>query len=195
MLIIKKKPTKRDIIIEKAADLIREKGYVATTMRDLATSVGVEAASLYNHIQSKEQILSEICFAIANHYTDQMNEIYPAQIDSISKIRKLLSAHLKMNVEHSALASVMNDEWRHLSQPDNGKFLEMRHTYEDKFIEIIQQGIKEGSIAPVDPRIALYTLLSSTRWTQHWYHQNTHYDMEALKATIMSMILNGIQVR
>jgi len=185
--------TKRSLIIEKAAHLIREKGYVATTMRDLAAEVGMEAASLYNHIQSKEQMLSEICFALAEHYTEKMEHIYSADYGIITKIKKLISTHIKINAEHSALASVMNDEWRHLSEPDHSRFLILRNDYEQKFITIIDQGIKEGSLNKIDSKIALYTLLSSVRWLQHWYHKNRHLDMDELENTIISMILNGLE--
>ena len=193
MLILESNKTKRDVIIEKATNLIREKGYVATTMRDLAAEVGMEAASLYNHIQSKEHILSEVCFALANYYTDQMEVIYKMEANAITKIRKLIQIHLKINAEHSSLAAVMNDEWRHLSEPDNSNFLAMRHDYEDKFIQIIDIGVKNGSVNEVDPKIALFTILSSVRWLQHWYHKNRHLDYDDLERTISSIILNGIE--
>ncbi|RYF93648.1 MAG: TetR/AcrR family transcriptional regulator, partial [Chitinophagaceae bacterium] len=63
-----KNGTRKDVIIAKAARLFREKGYSASSMRDLAEEVGVEAASLYNHISSKAEILQEICFKVANKF-------------------------------------------------------------------------------------------------------------------------------
>jgi len=57
----KKNSTKKEVIIEKASKLFKEKGFGASSMRDLAIHVGVEAASLYNHIQSKSEILQAIC--------------------------------------------------------------------------------------------------------------------------------------
>ena len=61
-----KNGTRKDVIIRKASALFRTKGFTATSMRDLAISVGVEAPSLYNHIGSKSELLQDICFKIAD---------------------------------------------------------------------------------------------------------------------------------
>ena len=55
-----KPETRKQEIIQTAAKLFKEKGYSAVTMRDLASAMGMKAASLYNHINSKQQILKEI---------------------------------------------------------------------------------------------------------------------------------------
>ena len=59
------KETRKEEILRVAARLFKNKGYSAVTMRDLATDMGIKAASLYNHISSKQAILQEIVLAIA----------------------------------------------------------------------------------------------------------------------------------
>ena len=61
--------SRREVIVKAAATLFHEKGYKAASMRDLAERVGVEAASLYNHIRSKTELLHDICFNVANIFT------------------------------------------------------------------------------------------------------------------------------
>ena len=61
--------TKKDAIIKKAAALFRNKGFKATSMRELAEKIGVEAPSLYNHIGSKSELLQAICFKVAEDFT------------------------------------------------------------------------------------------------------------------------------
>ena len=62
--------SRREIIIEKAATLFKQKGFKSASMREIADVVGVEAASLYNHIKSKNELLNIICFDVANRYTN-----------------------------------------------------------------------------------------------------------------------------
>ena len=52
--------SRKEVILKAAAQLFHEKGYKAASMRDLAERVGVEAASLYNHIRSKTELLHDI---------------------------------------------------------------------------------------------------------------------------------------
>lgn len=192
MLILDQIKPKKKVIIEEAAILIHEKGYVAMTMRDLANKVGIEAASLYNHIQSKEQILNFICFKLADTYTEAMNHIQVSS-DSISeKIEALIRLHVSINAKNATLASVMNDEWRHLSEPELTRFLDLRREYEQKFLDIIESGISNNEIKNTDPKIALYTILSSVRWLQHWYNQNRHVSIENIQNNIINLLMRGL---
>ena len=71
----RKNGNRKEMITLAAARLFREKGFPSTGMRDLAGDVGVEAASLYNHIRSKAELLQEICFRVANEFNAQLLEV------------------------------------------------------------------------------------------------------------------------
>ena len=82
--------SRKDVIVSKAATLFREKGYKAASMRDLAEAVGVEAASLYNHIKSKSELLHELVFSVANKFVLKLDEIESESISSLDKMEKIL---------------------------------------------------------------------------------------------------------
>src|SRR5438046_7701489 len=67
--------SRKVVILKAAAGLFLEKGYKAASMRDLAERVGVEAASLYNHIRSKTELLHDICFDVANLFWEHFNKV------------------------------------------------------------------------------------------------------------------------
>src|SRR3954466_14683594 len=96
----KRNGTKKEAILDEAAKLFYEKGFSATSMRDLAEKVGVEAASLYNHIQSKSELLQEICFKVANEFMTNIKTTDASSINAIDKINALLRFHIKQMVHH-----------------------------------------------------------------------------------------------
>lgn len=161
-------------------------------MRDIAAEVGMEAASLYNHIKSKDDILCEICFSLADVYTLKMDEVYVSTDSPKAKLKQLIDLHIKINSNRSSIASVMNDEWRHLKPNDKKRFLDLRHDYENKFIEIIKSGIRSGQFKEVNPRISLFTMLSSMKWLLHWYYANWEFESEEVKQNLSQMIFDGI---
>src|SRR6185436_14396959 len=92
----RKKASKKDLIILRASAMFREKGFPATSMRDLAEAVGIEAASLYNHIQSKSEILQEIVFRIANDCNVHLESLDDNVMSSTKKIESLIRFHVQM---------------------------------------------------------------------------------------------------
>src|SRR5260370_18212057 len=95
----KKNSSKKDTIIEKDSKLFREKGFGASSMRDLAVHVGVEAASLYNHIQSKSEILQAICFKVANEFISHLDAVEASNETILKKMEMIIRFHIRMMME------------------------------------------------------------------------------------------------
>src|SRR5882724_5260088 len=96
----RKNSTRKETIIETAARLFRERGFSATSMRDLAEQVGVEAASLYNHISSKAEILQEICFKVANQFIQHIEEVDSKDWNAIKKIETILRFQIRQMIDN-----------------------------------------------------------------------------------------------
>src|SRR5574339_453529 len=96
----RKKASKKEFILKKAAQMFRDKGFAATSMRDLAETVGIEAASLYNHIRSKNEILETICFDVANRFNLFMDDMEANNQPVIKKIDTLLRFHIRQMVDN-----------------------------------------------------------------------------------------------
>src|ERR1700755_1396760 len=125
----KKNSSKKDTIIEKASKLFREKGFGAASMRDLAENVGVEAASLYNHIQSKAEILQPICFKVANEFMTTVEKVDVTPQPTLRKMEAIIRLHIRMMLEQYEYVYIADHEWRHLPEPYLSNFLNQRRSY------------------------------------------------------------------
>lgn len=184
---------KREIIIEEAAKIFKTKGFAASSMRELAEQVGVEAASLYNHIRSKDEILEEICFKVAHSYMSTILEISDLEISSTEKIKRIISAHILLVMTHPNDVAVANVDWKNLSETKKNLYKEIRKGYEQRIATVIKKGIESGEFKEVNVSVALFTLLSAIRWVEQWYKPNRSISAEELEKDMITLLINGLK--
>lgn len=189
----KAKSSKREIILREAAALFKEKGFESSSMRDLAERVGVEAASMYNHIRSKDEILEDICFRIAGEYVAHISGIEDEQTSYTEKIKSVIGLHVRLMVKDAAAVSVINNDWKSLREPALSDFKKLRKGYEMRVAALIEKGIAKKEFAPINVSVAVFTILSSLRWIELWYNPRRKITEKQLEADICSLLLNGLK--
>ena len=185
-------PTKREMIVMIGAKLFREKGYTATSMRELAEQVGMEAASLYNHIDSKEAILKSICFQVGEAYLSHLAEINASQADFREKITHFVRLHIEITVQNIAFVSVANHEWKHLKEPYLSNFLIQRRGYEKHLIRLMEGGIAAKEFKQTNPYVAVLTILSAVRGLEFWQQHKKNISSQVLEDDMVNHLLKGI---
>ena len=109
------KPSPRKLeIISVASILFKEKGYSAVTMRDIAKVMGIKAASLYNHIQNKEEILTFIIISLAEEFIDGLEKIKSGNNDCIYKLKQIIILHIDISSRNTNGMASLNNDWMHL---------------------------------------------------------------------------------
>lgn len=181
-------------IVETAQQLFREKGYSATSMRDLAKAVGIEPASLYNHISSKEAILQHICFHMAEEFFSAIEDIHLQPGGPQEKLRIAVHRHIGVIVNNLEASNVFFNEWRNLGEEDLQKFRSLRINYEYKFKEILQSGMETGAFKPVDVRIAIFTIFSAMNAIYDLEKPGVPIETDEVASIISTIILNGLNV-
>ena len=189
----RRKASKKDIILQKAAVMFREKGFAATSMRDLAESVGIEAASLYNHIRSKNEILEAICFNVANRFTVNMEAIETSQDSSIQKVETLLRFHIRQMVDNYEEVYVSDREWKHLEEPYLSNFQTQRRNYRKRFASIIEEGIQKKEIKKIDASTAVLIMLHAISGIESWHRSKEKINGEELENNMVVILTDGLR--
>jgi AcrR family transcriptional regulator len=190
---IDKDESRKDVILNAAAALFREKGFKAASMRDLADKVGVEAASLYNHIRSKTELLHDICFSVANYFVDNIHDVENSEATALEKIDALLRFHIKQMVENHEEVYVMEHEWRHLADPYLGNFQNQRRSYRRRFAAIIDQGIRNGEFKKVDPSTVTIVMLHAINCIQSWHRSKHKISAAELEDNMVAILIDGLR--
>lgn len=187
-----KNSSKKEVILKKAATLFKAKSFGATSMRELADVVGVEAPSLYNHISSKKELLQEICFKTGNLFTEQIENIRNSSNSTVGKIESVIRFHIKTMAESFDEVYVANHEWKHLPEPYLSDFLTIRRNYEKSLMALIEEGIEKKEIKPVNPYVAVLTILSAVRGLEFWQRNKKNVPLQVLESDMVNQLLNGI---
>ena len=130
--------SRKEQVIRKAAELFRTKGYAAASMRDLAQMLGIEAASLYSHIKSKEEILQNLCFDMAAEFRKSLDEVEKQKVSAGEKLKNGIIGHIQVMAKDLTASAVFMNEHRHLSQPYLRDFLLLRINYINRFKAIAE---------------------------------------------------------
>jgi AcrR family transcriptional regulator len=189
----KNNSTKKEVIIEKASKLFREKGFGASSMRDLAEHVGVEAASLYNHIQSKSEILQAICFKVANEFISHLEAVESSLEPSIKKMETIIRFHIRMMLDQYEYVYISDHEWRHLPEPYLSNFLSQRRSYRKRLSDIIEQGVAKYEIKNIEPYTAVLTILSAISGIESWQRSRKNTSAEVLEENMVRYLIEGLK--
>ncbi|MBK9735155.1 MAG: TetR family transcriptional regulator [Saprospiraceae bacterium] len=186
---IKPKIDRKRIIIMAAADLFREKGYNASSVRDIAAMVGLEPSSIYSHIKSKEELLAEICLETANKFMLGINIISKQDISAKKMLKLLVSLHLDIAFENPSFAIVYIDEWRYLPEPILSEFLNLRKDYDKKFKKILTDGKSDGKFSFLNSDIAFNIIIKTLNWS---FTNLKKFRREEVEEELNHLIFNGI---
>lgn len=185
--------TRKQEIFITAARLFKNKGYSAVSMRDLASEVGVKAASLYNHISSKEEILNEIILTIARSFTSGIEEILFRESDIPEKLLAVIQQHVHLTADYPYGMASLNNDWMHLGEGKK-EYLELRKQYEQYFREIIREGKNQKVLKDLDEEVILFSTLGTLRNLYTWIPKKADLNRERLIASLNQTLLGGIQV-
>jgi len=178
-------------IIHTATKLFKEKGYSAVTMRDIAKTMGIKAASLYNHISSKQNILIDIIISLAEEFTQEMKVIETTDANCIKKIKQIIALHVDITSRNPFGMASLNNDWMHLEEQLK-YYLKLRNDYENNFRNIIKQGIRTNEIINSDPDIMLFSMLSTLRSLYLWIPNKKDQTPDEIANSLSNILINGI---
>lgn len=182
---------RREELTRTAARLFAERGYHGTSLADLAEALGIQKASLYHHIDTKEDLLWEVARSGAATFHAALDAV-PESQPATEKIRLALRAHLRVVAEQLDAATVFTREWRALEGERRASFLAERRRYEERIRDLFREGVERGELrTDLDAATAALLVLSAANWAYTWLRAGA--DTDALADRFFAVLLDGMR--
>ena len=184
--------TRLESILEIATDLFKSKGYMGTSMRDLAEVVGIEAASLYSHVDSKDELLQNICFRMAEKFMQSIDQaLQTPNCSQTELLEMIIRDHVRIITEDLNATAVFWNEWKYLSEPALTELSQLQVDYEYKLKALLEAGVAAGEFRIKDTTFTTMAMLSSLNGLQKW--RTYSMEPEDLGQAFAELFISGIK--
>jgi TetR/AcrR family transcriptional regulator, cholesterol catabolism regulator len=185
-------PTAQRILVDAAA-LFRRKGYEGTSTRGISEALGIQKASLYHHVSSKEDLLYEICLAALHDVeVGAKAAVAKAGTDPRAKLGAMVSGHTLAMLANVDFSHTMLTDMRSLSGDRLKDVVQLRDSYERWTEQLIQDAQNAGELRQdVSSRHLTLALFNLLNWTMFWYRSDGDLNPDQVAELLTTMFLDG----
>jgi AcrR family transcriptional regulator len=184
---------RRAVIVATAGKLFAASGFSATTVRAIATEVGILSGSLYRHFESKEAIADEII----STYLDELHRSYETVLeqhaDPVTTLRALIRTSLETALTHASATIIYQQDGNYLRTLPRFTYLTAAGaTVQKTWLAVLEEGVSSGQLrSDIDPAIA-YRLIRDGIWLSvRWYRPTDDYPVTRFASDCADFYLAG----
>ncbi|MCA9883612.1 MAG: TetR family transcriptional regulator [Anaerolineae bacterium] len=202
-------------IVRAAADALREHGYDATTMKDIAARVNLTAASLYHHFKSKDFLLLAVLELGLEQAIAKVEPIAAdTRLSNTEKMRAMIHTHVLEVTTNTAIGAAMVFEIKSLLNANFGprgsstndeatieefiqrrdSFFQRRASFERQFRNVIESGMASGEFRQVDAAIVAKAMLGAHNWVGVWFKPSGRLSGEQVAEIMSDTFLTSLTV-
>lgn len=151
-----------------ALTLFAERGYTGTSMKDIAKVLGIRAPTLYNHLDSKQDLLREMLVTTIDGLIRVHHEAIATTTDSREQLRRAMEAHVSYHAQHRREVRIASAEISSLEEPARSEVLAKHGAYAAAWQELVERGVAEGHFQIRWPEVATRAMLEMGTGVSLW---------------------------
>ncbi|KQU85604.1 hypothetical protein ASD12_31430 [Mesorhizobium sp. Root102] len=179
--------TTRDRLIEAAVELFGANGFNETSMRDLATEVGIKAPALYNHFRSKEEIFIEAITVTLEDFHSAVTKRDNPALSGLERLENMVSRHVIYQIEHARIAKandrlIESSAMDRLGREQREAIRSMLRKYLDTMTDVCTHVVRDAGREPKDVRLVALAIGSMCDKVLSWYRPSGKYPKQKIAA-------------
>lgn len=183
---------KHEELLAASVRLFGGRGYHATSMQDLAESVGVQRGSLYHYIEAKEDLLWEIMERAMTSLRAAVQAETAVPGTAAERLRRAVAAHLRAAAAIPDELTILHVELKSLSARRRSAMVAMRDAYEQTFRGLVQDGVAAGEFRAVDAKAVAFAILGACNWFTQWFDRRGAMSHARFAEIFARLFLHGL---
>jgi AcrR family transcriptional regulator len=185
--------TKRDAVLQTAAHLFLEHGYRRTSMSELGTRLKITKPALYYYFHNKEEILVE-CYRLGIAAIEGLlDKAVVSHGNGLSKVRAYVEAYAKAVVSFDFGRCVAMLDDAELSPKARREVRDLKRKIDMTIRSYVEEGIRDGSIAPCNVKLASFALAGAVNWIGTWYRPEGALSAEEIATQFANLLTQGLR--
>lgn len=186
--------SKREAVLKTAAELFLEKSYRRTSLNDVAERLKITKPALYHYFHSKEEILLE-CYRWGTGLIEEsLEKIAGSAGTGLEKVAAFVYSYANLMTVNFGRFVMRLDEGD-LSDKALHEVRTRKRKIDRRLRTFIQEGIRDGSIAPCDPKIAAFSIAGAVNWICMWYEPEGPLTPEEIASQFARTLTQGLARR
>lgn len=181
---------KRDAVLLAAVRMFNQRGFHATSLDDVAASLGISKPTIYHYLGTKDQVLLECVTFGLNQLLEAAEEARRKPGTGLARLRAFLISYAQVNMDDFGRCVIRTGD-EMLSPESGGRFRYLKREIDTALRSLIREAIADGSMAPVDERIAAFTFAGALNWPARWFDPNGPETAQLVAEQMVDLLLNG----
>jgi AcrR family transcriptional regulator len=183
---------RRQEILRIAAQTFAEKGFRASTTREIADRASTLSGSLYYHFSSKEAMAREVVDVYLNALMAGYSHVAGSDDDPGAKVRRLIDISIEVSNAHHDEVVILFQDWPMLTEIDPELDGRMQ-AIEEIWVAVLAAGVKSGDFRKgIDPRLAYRTIMGAIAWVPRWFRASGPSPISTVAAAQADLVLIGL---
>jgi AcrR family transcriptional regulator len=192
----RKSDLRREAILRAATELFDRKGYVDTSLDDVAQAVGIKREALYYYYRSRAEILLAIIGPQAQALIDGMKEVVAADAPALEQLRGAIRNHLKRFDRYCLEMTISLRDGISSGGEVGAAMSRIWKEYEHLWTGLVEAGQRKGEFAAVgDAKMIAFGILGMCNWLARWYNPRRSASIDEIIDTYFTMLSQGLSPR
>jgi AcrR family transcriptional regulator len=185
-------PKMSEQVLIKAAELIREKGFAATSVNEISQAIGITKGGLYYYIKGKRDLLFQIMkhgLSMIETWTEDVQNIE----DPEQQLRMLIHHHVGAIARGKGALTAVSEEVQALDEHNRAEILGMKRSYFNFVRGILDRLHTEGKVRDMDLSVATFNVLGMILHFARWYRDDGRLDPTEVADQIADFAIAGLR--